>query len=104
MFAIVESGGFQYRAEQGALLTVPKIEAEVGATVQLERVLLFADGQDLRVGRPSVPGVTVRAEVVSHGRTRKVVVFKMRKRENYRRTKGHRQDVTRIRVTEIAAG
>jgi len=104
VFAIVETGGYQYRAEQGTLLSVPKIDAEVGTTVQLDRVLLYANGHDLRVGKPTVPGVTVRAEVVAHGRSDKIVVFKFRKRESFKRTKGHRQQFTRVRVTEISAG
>lgn len=104
MYAIVEAGGYQFRAEQGVVLSVPKLEAEVGSTVQLERVLLFADGSDLRIGTPSLDGVTVRAEVVAHGKSDKIIVFKFRKRENYRRTKGHRQNYTRVRVTEISAG
>jgi large subunit ribosomal protein L21 len=104
VFAIVETGGFQYRAEKGTVLSVPKIEAEVGSTVHLDRVLLYADGHDLRVGTPTVAGVTGRAEVVAHGKGDKVIVFKFRKRESYKRTKGHRQQFTRVRVTEISAG
>jgi large subunit ribosomal protein L21 len=104
VYAIVESGGYQFRAEEGTLLSVPKIEAEIGSRVHLDRVLLYSDGKDLRIGTPAVAGVSVQAEIVSHGKTDKVIVFKFRKRENYRRTRGHRQNFTKVRVTEISAG
>lgn len=104
MYAIVENAGYQFRAESGAVLSVPLMEAEVGSTVELGPVLLYADGADLRIGKPTVPGVTVRAEVIGHGKTKKIIVFKMQKRENYRRTRGHRQNFTKVRVTEISAG
>jgi large subunit ribosomal protein L21 len=104
VYAIIQNAGYQFRAESGAILSLPKIEAEVGSTVDLGPVLLYADGKDLRIGKPTVEGVTVRGEVIDHGKTKKVIVFKLRKRENYRRTRGHRQNFTRVRVTEISAG
>ncbi len=104
MYAIIENAGYQFRAESGALLSVPLMDAEVGSTVDLGPVLLYADGKDLRVGKPTVAGVTVRAEVIAHGKAKKIIVFKLQRRENYRRTKGHRQNFTRVRVTEISAG
>ncbi|MFN0150211.1 MAG: 50S ribosomal protein L21 [bacterium] len=103
MYAIIESGGHQFRAETGAVLSVPKIEAEVGATVVLDPVLLFSSGSDIVVGTPNVSGVTVRAEIVAHGKDDKVYTFKMKKRKNSRRIRGHRQDFTKVRITEIAA-
>lgn len=104
MYAIVETGGHQFRAETGSVLSVPKMSADVGDTVVLEPVLLYSEGTDVRIGRPTLDGVTVRAEVVSHGREPKIHVLKLRKRKNSRSFQGHRQDFTRIRVTEISAG
>lgn len=104
MYAIIETGGHQFRAEKDAVLSVPKIEAEVGQTVDLQPVLLFSEGSDIRVGTPSVSGITVRGEVVSHGKDDKVYTFKMKKRKNSRRVRGHRQDFTRVRITEISVG
>lgn len=104
MYAILEAGGHQFRAERGKVLSVPKLDAEVGATIQLGPVLLFAEGDDVRVGRPSVDGVRVSAEVLSHGKDRKITIFKMRRRKTYRKTIGHRQQHTKVRITEIAAG
>jgi large subunit ribosomal protein L21 len=104
VYAIFENAGYQFRAESGAVLSLPLIEAEVGATVDLGPVLLYEDGADLRIGKPTVPGMTVRGEVLAHGKSKKVIVFKFRKRESYKRTRGHRQNFTKVRVTEIAAG
>jgi large subunit ribosomal protein L21 len=102
VYAIVDTGGQQFRAEAGAVLSIPKIDAEVGASVTLEPVLFYADGDTVQIGRPTLPGVTVRAEVVAHGKERKVYAFKLRRRKNSRRIRGHRQQFTRVRITEIA--
>jgi large subunit ribosomal protein L21 len=104
MYAIVRTGGKQYRAEPGALLTVERLDAEDGASVELADVLMIADGDRVTVGAPTVPGAKVIAEVVSHGRAKKVVVFKYKPKVRYRKKTGHRQPFTQLRVKEIVAG
>lgn len=104
MFAIIETGGHQFRAEAGAVISVPKIEADVGDSVVLEPVLLYSEGTEVRVGTPSLNDVTVRAEIVGHGKDKKVHTFKLRKRKHSRSYRGHRQDFTRVKVTEISKG
>jgi large subunit ribosomal protein L21 len=101
MYAVVKIKGMQYRVEPGAKLQVPLLDDEAGAQVTFEEVLLVADGQDIKVGTPTVAGASVAAEVLRHGRSRKIIVFKRKKRKNYRRKKGHRQDFTEVTITSI---
>ncbi|MCD6519798.1 MAG: 50S ribosomal protein L21 [Anaerolineae bacterium] len=103
MYAIIETGGKQYKVAVGQLLDVERLEANVGDTIELDRVLMVADGEDVRVGQPVVEGAKVRATVVEHGKGRKVIVFKYRPKQRYRRKKGHRQEYTRLRIEEIQA-
>ncbi len=103
MYAIVESGGKQYRAEPGKMLRLEKLEGDKGAQVELTKVLLVADGNAVRVGTPTVEGAKVVSEIVRQGRGPKITVFKIKRRKNYRRTMGHRQSVTTVRVKEIIA-
>ncbi|MBD3278010.1 MAG: 50S ribosomal protein L21, partial [Candidatus Aegiribacteria sp.] len=98
MYAIVETGGFQFRVEPGMKLNVPRMENEEGETVDLDRVLLVADGEEVKVGAPLVEGATVQAEVLEHGRGKKITVYKRKRRKGYERTKGHRQDYSRIEI------
>lgn len=101
MFAIIETGGKQYRVVPGMSLAVERLNSEPGATIEFGRVLLVADDGDVRVGNPTVDGATVRAHVLEQGRARKITVFKYKAKSNYRRKTGHRQPLTRLRVTEI---
>ncbi len=101
MYAIVETGGKQYRVEPGAMLQVEKLPGEVGQTIQLDQVRFVHNDGSVVVGQPLVQGASVTAEVVRHGRTRSVTVFKKKRRKNYRRTKGHRQQFTQLRITDI---
>ncbi|MDT8341576.1 MAG: 50S ribosomal protein L21 [Longimicrobiales bacterium] len=101
MFAVFQTGGKQFRAEPGALLRVPSLAAEPGDAVTFEEVLLTSDEGDVRVGAPTVEGARVAAEVVRHGRDRKVIVFKRKRRKGYRRKQGHRQGYTEVRVSEV---
>jgi large subunit ribosomal protein L21 len=103
MYAVIQTGGKQYRVEPSALVRVEKLEAEVGTRIEFDQVLLLADGENVRVGTPFVPGAAVAAEIVEHFRDRKIVIFKYRRRKNYRRKAGHRQPYTALRVTEIRA-
>jgi large subunit ribosomal protein L21 len=105
MYSIVEAGGFQYRAEVGKTLKVPSVaEAAVGSILELKSVLLFADGESISVGTPVLENASVKAEVLSHDRTDKVLVVKKKRRTRYERRRGHRQGYTEVLVTEIKAG
>lgn len=101
MFAIVETGGKQYHAAVGDLLEIEKIAGEPGNVVDLDQVLLVSDDNGVRVGTPLVEGAKVKAEVTEHGRGRKIIVFKRKRRKNYRRKQGHRQSFTQVRITAI---
>ena len=100
MFAIVQTGGKQYRVEEGDVLRLESLEAEVGATVELP--VLMLGGESTKVGTPVVDGAKVQAEVVSHGRGEKIYIKKFKAKANYRRRTGHRQAYTEVRVTGIA--
>jgi len=103
VYAIVESGGKQYRVEPGAVLALERIPGEVGSRVELERVLLVADGGRVQVGHPLVSGARVVTEILAQSRGPKIDVFKFKRRKKYRRKTGHRQEQTRVRVAEILA-
>ena len=101
MYAVIKTGGKQYRVSPGESVKVETIEAEVGATVVIEQVLMVADGDAVKVGNPLVAGAKVSATVVSHGRGPKVHIFKMRRRKHYQKNQGHRQNYTELRVDAI---
>ena len=101
MYAIIETGGKQYRVENGTLVQVESLPGEVGGTVELNQVRLVHGDKGILVGQPVVKGAKVTAEIVAQDRTRSIIVFKKQRRKNYRRTKGHRQSFTKLRVTGI---
>ena len=101
MYAVFRTGGKQFRAEPGGRIRIPSLDAEPGDTLEFDEVLLASDGDDVSVGTPLVDGARVKAEVVRHGRTRKIIVFKRKRRKGYRRKQGHRQGFTEIRVDEV---
>jgi large subunit ribosomal protein L21 len=103
MYAIMELGGMQWRVEEKSTLRVPTLEAEPGKPVLIDKVLLVADGDQVKVGRPTVAGAKVEATVVSHGKADKVMIFKKKRRKNYKVTRGHRQPYTEIRIEKITA-
>lgn len=103
MYAIIESGGKQRRVSPGALVTLERIDGEAGKQVELSKVLLVADGEQVKIGTPYLPGASVMSEIVRQGRGPKVTVFKFKRRKRYRRTQGHRQAQTTLRVKEIRA-
>lgn len=103
MYAVIETGGKQYRVSPGQTVEVELLPAEPGATVTLERVLLVSADGDTTVGQPIVPGGAVVATVIGEGRGKKVIVFKYKSKKRYRRTTGHRQDYTYLTVTDIQA-
>lgn len=102
MYAIIETGGKQYRVEAGSTIQVESLPGDVGAVIELDRVRLVHGDVGLVVGHPLVSGAKVTAEIIRHGRTRSITVFKKKRRKNYRRTRGHRQGFTKLRVTGIA--
>ena len=102
MYAVFRTGGKQFRAEPGTRLHVPTLAVEAGDVIVFDDVLLTADGDKITVGVPTVSGASVKAEVLGHGRTKKVIVFKRKRRKGYRKKQGHRQGYTEIRVEGIA--
>ena len=103
MYAIVKCGGKQIKVTTGDVVAVEKLAGDVGHKIELADVLLLADGDKITVGTPLVQGAKVLAEVAGHSRTRKVLVFKKKRRQNYRRKNGHRQHVTTLKITGISA-
>ena len=104
MYAIAKSGGKQFRIQPKAFVRVPTLDKKVGEKVRLEDILLFSDGSTVEVGRPLVDGAYAEATVVRHGRTRKILMIKYKRRKNYRRTIGHRQGFTELEIQEIVIG
>ena len=104
MYAIVESGGRQYRAEEGHSFSVEKLPYEVGDQIELSNVFLLANDENVQVGQPTVTGASVKATVVEQYRGKKIFVWKYKPKKRYRRRKGHRQSYTRLRVDEIVVG
>ena len=104
MFAVVKTGGKQYKVASGDVIKVEKLEAEAGATVELDQVLMVGGDGNVTVGAPMVAGAKVAAEVLEQTKGPKVIIFKKRRRKNSRRTRGHRQQITVLRVTGITAG
>jgi|TARA_B100001079_G_scaffold64883_1_gene55256 large subunit ribosomal protein L21 len=103
MFAIVNISGKQYRVEKGDKIKVALLETEAGKKVKFENVLLTDDGKKVTVGNPTVSGATVSGTVMSHGRDKKVIVFKKKRRKGYRRKNGHRQDFSLLQIDAISA-
>lgn len=103
MYAVFRTGGKQFRAEPGTRLKIPTIQADEGDTVTFDDVLLVGDGDAIKVGQPVVEGASVKAEVLGHGRGKKVIVFKRKRRKGYRKKQGHRQGFTEVQVGEIVA-
>lgn len=104
MYAVVRVGGTQHIVKEGQVLTVPRLDAEIGSTTRLQEILLIKDDRQLHVGNPTVAGAWIEASVLEHTRSRKVTTYKFTRRENYRRKKGHRQLLTRLKVAGIRIG
>jgi large subunit ribosomal protein L21 len=103
MYAVVVTGGKQYRVEEGQTLKVEKLEVATGGAVEIERVLLIGNGDDVKIGQPLVEGATVTAEVVAHGRHKKVKIIKFKRRKHHMKQMGHRQWFTEVKITGIQA-
>lgn len=102
MYAIICTGGKQYKAQIGDLLRVEKIEGNIGDSVSFDKVLLFSDGENVKVGTPNVDNVAVKGKIVDQTKSKKIIVFKYKRRKGYRRKQGHRQDISMVRVESIA--
>ncbi len=104
MYAVIKTGGKQYRVSAGEKVRIETIDATVGAEVVLDQVLLVADGDNVSVGKPLIAGAAVKATVLSHGRGDKVRIFKHRRRKHYKKQAGHRQNYTEIQISGISTG
>ena len=103
MYAVVNSGGKQYKVQQGQVLRVEKIPGDVGSPVTFERVLMLSDGENVSIGQPALDDVAVEGHIVEQGKAKKIIVFKYKRRKRYRRKKGHRQEFTAVRIDGIKA-
>jgi large subunit ribosomal protein L21 len=101
LFAIIQTGGKQYRVAPGDILRVERLPGQRGDEIALDQVLLVADGEDIRVGQPLVAGARVMGRILRQGKAKKIIVFKKKRRKNYRRTQGHRQLFTALEIKEI---
>ena len=104
MFAVIKTGGKQYTVHENDVLWVEKLDVEPGASVNLDEVLMIGDGKNVTVGTPTIAGAMVQATIVEQMRDRKVIIFKKKRRHNYRRKKGHRQNLTVLKIGKIVAG
>ena len=103
MYAVIKSGGKQYRVQEGQTLKLEKLEIPTGETIEFDQVLLVADGDDVTVGAPLVDGAKVAAEIISHGRGEKIRIIKFRRRKHHMKRQGHRQWFTEVKITGISA-
>jgi len=104
MYAVIKSGGKQYRVESGGKLRVESLAVDVGAAVSFDQVLLVGNGDNVKLGAPLISGALVKATVLGHGRGDKVKIFKLRRRKHYQKTQGHRQNYTEVRIDDIVQG
>ncbi|MFK5892452.1 MAG: 50S ribosomal protein L21 [Pseudomonadota bacterium] len=103
MYAVIKTGGKQYKVSEGETLKIEKLNAEAGTSIDLNEVLMVADGDDVKIGTPFLDGGKVSATIESHGRHKKIRIIKFKRRKHYRRQMGHRQDFTEIKIEKISA-
>jgi len=101
MYAIVDSGGKQYKVEEGDILKVEKLSGEVGDKISFDKILMFSDGEKVNIGTPLLEDVMVNGHIVEQGKTKKIIVFKYKRRKRYRRKQGHRQQFTAVKIDSI---
>ena len=101
MYAVIQTGGKQYRVEKGDVIKVEQLDSEAGQSVDFEKVLMVSDGDSHKVGSPLLAGAKVAAEVLEQGRAKKVIIIKFRRRKHYMKRQGHRQNYTAVRITDI---
>ena len=102
MYAVIKTGGKQYRIAENDVIEIEKLPGDTGDTVSFEQVLMAGSGEDVTIGTPFIDGAKVEGEILDQKRARKIIVFKKKRRHNYRRKKGHRQHLTRVKITNIA--
>ena len=103
MYAVIKTGGKQYKVSEGETLKIEKLNADAGSSIDLNEVLMVADGDDVKIGTPFLDGGKVSATIESHGRHKKIRIIKFKRRKHYRRQMGHRQDFTEIKIEKISA-
>ncbi len=103
MYAVVASGGKQYKVQEGDVLKVEKLDGNIGEDVSFDKVLMFSDGENVMVGQPLLDQVAVNGQIVEQGKLKKIIVFKYKRRKRYRRTQGHRQAFTAVKIESIKA-
>jgi large subunit ribosomal protein L21 len=101
MYAVLQSGGKQYRVEEGQVLRLEKLAGDVGSAIKFDRILMVGDGEDIQIGQPLVDGASVEGHIIDQGRAKKIIVFKYKRRKRYRRKLGHRQQFTAIQIDSI---
>jgi large subunit ribosomal protein L21 len=101
-YAVIETGGQQYAVREGEVHKIARINGDVGGSIEFDKVLFVSDGKDIKIGAPTVEGATVGAEIIDQTRDKKIIVFKFKRRKDYRRKTGHRQDITYVRIKKIA--
>lgn len=104
MYAVVNTGGKQYKVQEGDILRVEQLEGQVGDSIDFDRVLMLNDGEEVRIGQPLLEDVTVHGQIVAQDKAKKILVFKYKRRKGYRRTQGHRQPFTAVRIDRIGPG
>lgn len=103
MYAVLSTGGKQYKVEEGEVLRIEKIPGEIGSSISFDKVLMFSDGEKVRVGAPLLEGISVSGHIVEQDKAKKILVFKSKRRKNYRRKQGHRQPYTAVKIDSITA-
>lgn len=103
MYAVIQTGGKQYRVQPGDTVMIEKLDGDLGDQVEFKEILLLSGNESVKIGRPLVEGAKVTGEIVEQGRGKKLVVFKFRRRKNYRRRNGHRQDFTAVKINQVVA-
>ncbi len=102
MYAIVSSGGKQYKVQKGEILRVEKISGDIGASVSFDKILMFSDGENVNIGQPALENVSVNGHIVEQDKAKKIIVFKYKRRKRYRKKQGHRQQYTAVKIDSIA--
>lgn len=101
MYAVIETGGKQYRVQEGDTIFIEKVAGNEGETLSFDKILLVSNGEEVKVGKPYVDGVSVEGNIVEHGKAKKVVIFKFKRKKDYRKKQGHRQPYTKVKIEKI---
>jgi len=101
MYAVLQSGGKQYKVKEGDIINLESLEGEIGDTIEIDSVLLIADSENIKIGQPLVPDAKVIGSIINHGKAKKITIFKSKRRKGYRKKQGHRQTLTRLKINKI---